>query len=163
MKNSLLIVSAALLVLSCNQSAKTNQNSPEAQPEKVNTANFDWLAGKWKRSNEQAGKETFENWNKISPTEYSGIGFTLQKGDTINQETMKLVNHNGEWSLLVKTPEEKQPTEFRMTEMKNNEFVCINDSLDFPKRIQYQSEGKKLKAVISNEKMKIPFEFEKSE
>ncbi|AZA93795.1 hypothetical protein EG343_04475 [Chryseobacterium nakagawai] len=124
-------------------------------------ANFDWLTGKWKRSNEKAGKETFENWNKISPTEYAGIGFTLQKGDTINKETMKLVSSNGKWSLLVKTPKEKQFIEFKMTESKNNEFICINDSLNFPKRIQYSSEGNQLKAIISNDEMKVPFEFEK--
>ncbi|MBP2615158.1 DUF6265 family protein [Chryseobacterium jejuense] len=161
MKNPLLLLSASILVLSCNQSTKTNQSGKsETQPATENIVNIDWLTGKWKRSNEKAGKETFENWNKISPTEYSGIGFTIQKGDTISKETMKLVNSNGKWSLLVKTPKEKQFIEFKMTELKNNEFTCINDSLDFPKQIKYSSESKKLKAIISNEKMKIPFEFE---
>ncbi|WP_228463834.1 MULTISPECIES: DUF6265 family protein [Chryseobacterium] len=160
MKNSLLILLTAILVLSCNQSTKTKQSGLETSSEIENIVNFDWLTGKWKRSNEKAGKETFENWNKISPTEYSGLGFTIQKGDTISKEIMKLINSNGKWNLLVKTPNEKQPIEFKMTELKNNEFICINDSLDFPKRIQYQREGKKLKAMISNEKMKIPFEFE---
>jgi hypothetical protein len=163
MKKSLLFLSTAIVVLSCNQNTKTTQSGPsEAHSETKNTVNFDWLTGKWKRSNEKAGKETFENWNKISPTEYSGIGFTLQKGDTISKEIMKIINSNGKWTLLVKTPKEKQFIKFKMTELKSNEFICINDSLDFPKQIQYSSEGKKLKAIISNEKMKIPFEFEQA-
>ncbi|WP_228438779.1 DUF6265 family protein [Chryseobacterium pennae] len=163
MKSSLLLLLTALFIVSCKQNTNRDHGITETTPEKENTANFDWLTGKWKRSNEKAGKETFENWNKISPTEYSGIGFTLQKGDTISKENMKLVNTSGQWSLLVKTPKEKQFIKFKVTELKNNEFVCVNDSLDFPKRIQYSSEGKKLKAMISNEKMKIPFEFEKAE
>lgn len=158
MKNRLFILLIAALVSSCNQSEKSKGNSSGEK-----AVNFDWLAGKWKRSNEKAGKETFENWRKISSTEYSGIGFTMQKNDTVNQETMKLIHKNGKWSLFVKTPEEKQSIEFKMTELKSNEFVCINDSLDFPKRIHYSLEGKKLKATISNEKMNIPFEFEKNE
>lgn len=161
MKKSLLLLLTALLILSCKQNPKRDQpGTAETTSEKEIPVDFDWLTGKWKRANEKAGKETFENWNKISATEYSGIGFTLQKKDTISKETMKLVSTDGKWSLLVKTPKEKQFIEFKMTEQKNNEFVCINDSLDFPKRIQYSSEGKKLKAVISNEKMNIPFEFD---
>ena len=164
MKKSLFLLLTALFIVSCKQNTKRDPNEmTETSSEKETPVNFDWLTGKWKRSNEKAGKETFENWNKISPTEYSGIGFTLQKGDTISKETMKLVNTSGQWNLLVKTPQEKQFIKFKITELKNNEFICINDSLDFPKRIQYSSEGTKLKAMISNEKMKIPFEFEKAE
>lgn len=161
MKNSLLILCAAIFILSCKQNSKNNPaESSESQSKTENTTNFDWLTGNWKRSNEEAGKETYENWKKVSSTEYSGTGFTMQKRDTINKETMKLVNSNGKWSLLVKTPKEKHFIEFKVTELKNNEFTSINDSLDFPKRIQYSSEGKKLKAMVSNDKMKIPFEFE---
>jgi hypothetical protein len=50
-----------------------------------------------------------------------------------------------------------------MTEFGNDKFICVNDSIDFPKRIQYWLEKDKLKAKISNEKMDISFEFEKVE
>ena len=43
--------------------------------------------------------------------------------------------------------------------LKNNEFVCVNDSIDFPKKIKYWTDGEKIKAKISNEEMEIPFEF----
>ncbi|MEJ5106747.1 hypothetical protein [Chryseobacterium sp. MYb328] len=70
MKNSLLLLLTALFLVSCKQNTNKNQGGiTETTPEKENTVNFDWLTGKWKRSNEKAGKETFENWNKISPTE----------------------------------------------------------------------------------------------
>jgi galactokinase/mevalonate kinase-like predicted kinase len=63
--------------------------------------------------------------------------------------------------VFVKVPEEKEATEFKMAEIKSGEFVCTNDSIDFPKQIHYWMDGKKMKATISNEKMEILFEFEK--
>ena len=59
---------------------KSKQNRP------IKIENFDWLLGKWKRLNDEVGKETFENWNKISLSKYLGIGFTMQRGDTIKRE-----------------------------------------------------------------------------
>ncbi len=160
------ILLTSILVLSCNQNTKTNQDEnleteSNTKTQTEMTENLDWLTGNWKRLNEEAGKETFENWKKISPSEYSGIGFTMQKGDTISQEKMDIIQTNGKWTLLVKIPNEKEATSFEMTELKNNEFICVNDSIDFPKKIQYWIEGEKMKAKISNDEMEIPFEFEK--
>lgn len=145
------VLLTSILLLSCHQNTKTET-----------TENLDWLTGNWKRVNEEAGKETFENWEKISPGRYSGIGFTMQNGDTISQEKMDIIETKGRWTLFVKMPNEKEPTTFQMTELKSNKFVCVNDSIDFPKRIQYWIEGNKMKANISNDEMEIPFEFEKT-
>ena len=132
MKSNLSLI-VLVLVLSCNQNNKTKELQ---KPETIE--NFDWLTGKWKRLNEEAGKETFENWNKINPNEYSGIGFTIKNGDTINQEKIKLIKSNEKWALLVKTPDDKEPIKFKMLEQKTpTEFTCVNDSIDFPKRVQY--------------------------
>jgi len=161
MKKSLFFL-ITIFVLSCNQNSKTNQTeNSQAESKTETTENFDWLTGKWKRLNEEAGKETFENWDKISATEYSGIGFTIQKGDTVSQEKMNIIEKDGKWTLLVKMPNEKEPTKFKNAELKNNEFVFVNDSIDFPKKVKYWIEGEKIKATVSNEKMEIPFEFEK--
>ncbi|UOE37022.1 DUF6265 family protein [Chryseobacterium oryzae] len=161
MKKSLFFL-ITIFVLSCNQNSKTNQTENSQTESKTETTeNFDWLTGKWKRLNEEAGKESFENWDKISATEYSGIGFTIQKGDTVSQEKMNIIEKDGKWTLLVKMPNEKEPTKFKNAELKNNEFVFVNDSIDFPKKVKYWIEGEKIKATVSNEKMEIPFEFEK--
>ncbi|WP_039054389.1 DUF6265 family protein [Sphingobacterium sp. T2] len=160
------ILLTSILVLSCNQNTKTNQNEnleteSNTKNETEMTGNLDWLTGNWKRLNEEAGKETFENWEKISPNQYSGIGFTIQKGDTISQEKMDIIETNGKWTLFVKAPDEKEATTFEMAELKNNEFTFVNDSIDFPKKIRYWIEGDKMQATISNDEMEIPFEFEK--
>lgn len=142
--------------ISC--STKSNSNSDNINEK---TKNFDWLLGKWKRNNEEKGKDTFENWEKISNSEYSGMGFTIQNGDTAKQEKIKLIKLNGKWDLIVKVPEDKESITFKMTKLDSHSFTCENDSLDFPKLIKYWKEGESIKALVVGKDLKIPFEFEK--
>lgn len=93
--------------------------------------------GQWQRANEEQGKSTFENWKKTSAFGYSGIGFTMQNGDTEKQEKMRLIKQNGTWDLIVKVPEETEEVTFAITESNPNSFICINDSINFPNRIKY--------------------------
>ena len=79
------VILTAFTFAMCN--TKQNDQKSTTQP----TENFDWLLGNWKRTNEEKGKETFENWKKTNDTEYNGIGFTLQNSDTLSQEQMKLI------------------------------------------------------------------------
>lgn len=156
------ILLVSTLAISCKQDTKNNQSENSAIETKTEIVdNFDWMNGNWKRLNDKDGKETFESWTKISPTEFSGIGFTIQKGDTISLEKMQLRKANDKWSFFVQTHEERTPIEFKITEIRNNEFLCINDSLDFPNQIKYWFEDEKLKANVSNEEMDIYFEFKK--
>lgn len=139
----------------CN--TKLNDQKSKIQP----TENFDWLLGNWKRTNEEKGKETFENWKKIDGSEYNGIGFTLQNSDTLSQEQMKLIQTNDKWNLLVKTPDENDFIKFEMTEIKKDNFECENDTLDFPKLIIYWKNGDKMNAIVSGDSLKLSFEFER--
>ena len=98
---------------------------------------------------------------KIKETEYSGIGFTMQNGDTIKQERIRLTKINGNWSLTVKAPEETESITFKMTDYNTSEFTCENNEIDFPNKIKYWKNGAKINASVSNSEMEIPFEFEK--
>ncbi len=154
------------LLFSCNQKSKndlkrTETSTIETEATLESVENFDWLTGKWKRLKEETGKETFENWDKISPTEYAGIGFTMQNGDTIKQERIRIIKQNGKWDLLVKAPEDIEFITFPITELKKVEFTCTNDSLDFPKQIMYWKNGEKLHASVAGDSIKIEFEFER--
>ena len=137
-----------LFAISCNN--KTNEN-------------FDWLLGQWQRTNEEQGKTTFEDWKKTAEFSYSGIGFTLQDGDTVKKEKMKLIKQNGTWDFVVKVPEETDAVIFEMTESNKSSFTCINDSIDFPNRIKYWTENNHLKATVSGIDLNAPFEFKKIE
>ncbi len=161
MKKTLILL-VGILIISCNESNKENQNKNEESTNLMEKSeNFDWLLGQWKRLNEEEGKETFENWDKISESEYSGIGFTMQEGDTIKQEKIQLNKVDGDWNLSVKVPEESESITFKMIQYGKNEFICENNEIDFPNKIKYWKNGDKINASVSNAEMEIPFEFEK--
>ena len=158
----ILVLLIGVLFISCNQTKKERQKAEIKSTTNIEKSdNFDWLLGKWKRLNEEEGKETFENWNKIKETEYAGIGFTMQNGDTIKQEKIRLTKVNGKWNLTVKVPEESESITFIGVSHNENEFTCENNEIDFPNKIKYWINGKKLNAMVSGGEVEIPFEFEK--
>lgn len=159
MKN-ILILLIGVLIISCNQST-TKSSTNEAAELAKKSVNFDWLLGEWERLNEEEGRKTFENWKKISDTEYSGIGFTMQSGDTVKQEKIQLINTSEKWNLTVRTPEETESTIFKMISHSENEFTCENIEIDFPNKIRYWKNGDKINASVSNSEMEISFEFKK--
>lgn len=154
--NKIILLSAAILILSCNQNKKQEITKSTQELE-----TFEWLLGNWKRLNEEKGKETFENWKRISEFEYAGIGFTMQNGDTIKQEKIKLNKVNNHWNLTVKTPNETQWTTFTGVNHSKNDFTCENNEIDFPSKIKYWKNGDNFNASVSGGDMIISFEFEK--
>ena len=160
--NRILILLIGILIISCNQNKKEKTKGDSNISEQIeNSQNFDWLLGNWKRLDEEEGKETFENWDKISEMDYSGIGFTMQNGDTIKQEKIRLTKTNGKWNLTVKVPEESESITFNGVSHNENEFTCENNEIDFPNKIKYWKNGQKINASVSNSEMAISFEFEK--
>lgn len=158
MKKTLILL-FGILIISCNQ---TKKEKGETEIKSTTTIEkFDWLIGKWQRLNEEEGKETFENWKKIKETEYSGIGFTMQNGDTIKQEKIRLTKINGKWNLTVKVPEESESIIFKGVSHNENGFTCENNEIDFPNRIKYWRNGERINALVSGGEMEIPFEFKK--
>ncbi len=152
------IILTAFAFTMCNTKQNENKETTTTKSE-----NFDWLLGKWQRTNEEKGKTTFENWEKTNNSEYNGIGFTIQNNDTISQEKMKIVKSDESWKLLVKTLEEKEFVRFEMSEIQENKFECKNDTLDFPKLIKYWKKGDKINALVSGDSLKLSFEFKRIE
>ena len=152
----------SVLFLACNEAKKENvQTDLKSTITVEESENFDWLLGKWKRLNEEEGKTTFENWEKISDTEYSGIGFTMQNTDTIKQENIGLLKVGKHWDLVVKVPEESQSVTFKGVNHVADQFTCENNTIDFPNRIKYWKQGDNMHAMVSGGEMIIEFEFEK--
>lgn len=159
MKNILsliLMAGTVFAVGSCNSISNQKKNTIDQQG-----GEFDWLVGNWLRLNEEADKTTYENWEKSSSNGYVGIGFTMHNSDTIKQERMQIEKMNGAWILTVKVPEEKESIPFPITQILKDEFVCKNDSLDFPRTIKYWKEGDRIRALVAGDSLKINFEFER--
>jgi len=144
-----------LLLVSCVSSdSKTISKSA--------TGNFDWLLGDWIRTNDEAGRTTYEIWNKQSNTLYNGIGLTINsEGDTVFREDLKLLPAREEWLLEV-TGVNESPTRFNMVDMGAANFKVKNLENEFPKYIEYMKDGKHLKAKVYNDDGNvIDFEFRK--
>ncbi|MHA7941521.1 DUF6265 family protein [Formosa sp. 3Alg 14/1] len=161
MKN-LLLICFAVLLCACNQGKKKQQTvETSSTVSEKQSEDFDWLLGQWKRLDEEVGQDTFENWEKINDSEYSGIGFTIQDGDTISQEKIRLLKVANHWNLNVKAPGEEHWTIFNGTNHNSNSFVCENTEIEFPNRIKYWIDEYTLHALVSGSDMEIAFEFEK--
>lgn len=106
-------------------------NSTTNKSEDIKAANFDWLLGGWKRTNEVAGKETFENWKKVNENEYTGEGITIQNKDTIFHEIMTFYKSGEHWDLSVKNLKEVDSTIFKGVSNNESEFTCENKEVNF--------------------------------
>ena len=151
----------ALILFSCSSTSTEKESEILENEEVQNTQNFDWLLGKWQRTNDsEAGLTTYENWQKISETEYQGFGFALQNGDTVSQENMRLVQEKDNWFVDVSLPGEPNAVRFTLTDYNDSSFTCENEANDFPKIIHYWIDGKTLHAKIANSDMEIAYIFE---
>lgn len=120
--------------------------------------NLDWILGQWQRTNNAVGQKTFEQWSKKSKDIYIGLGYTLQGMDTVFIEKLRILKIDGSWNYEVIGVNEN-PTYFKFSFQSDTNFVCENPDNEFPKKIEYILEGKKLIAIISDENTEIPFYF----
>ncbi len=156
MKKIILLL-IVVFTISCKEKTNTKTNITSK-----NVENFDWLVGNWMRTNEEQGKKTYENWHKKGNNEYIGIGFTMQKKDTLSKENMQIVKTNNQWNLVVHSVGKGDDTGnvlFKMINHTANSFTCENKEIDFPNIIYYEKQGANLNAMISGGGQKIPFTF----
>ena len=157
-----LLYSLLLICLfSCKKDASTKEQNIKPKTEVSSSNNFNWLVGDWKRLNETEGKQTFESWKQKSNNHYEGIGYTLKDNDTIWIENLSLKNISNTWMLKVVDPKEKDSVNFKIVNIKTNEFTAENKKHDFPTHITYWTDNKLLKAKVSNKEFNIDFDFEK--
>ena len=123
--------------------------------------NFSYLLGSWKRINEEAGKETFEHWEKINDERYRGLGYTMMASDTVWKEEVELRRSEGHWHFEVMGQGDSIPTPFKVTKIDATGFECYNPVNEFPKTIEYWRDGALLKASVSDGETEIPFDFKK--
>lgn len=151
MKN-LTTLCALLLCLSCVETKK----------QEVLTSDFDFLLGDWERTNTKPGIITKEHWTIRSRTQYVGHGYTLEKGDTIFQEYMRLTKEKDLWTLEVEGPNE-DPVPFEVTGFATNEFTAQNPTNQFPTTIFYSYFDDTLSAKVSNDTQELRFIFWREE
>lgn len=167
---SLYLFVIGLFIFSCKEDKKSLETERSITSETLidstsvsdlNTTAFDWLLGKWQRTNEQKeNSETYEHWEKINDS-YQGLGFTLKGNDTIWQEHMQLSKVDNAWQLAIKSPQEEVATLFKNIQLTKEEFTFENPDIEFPNIINYINKGNTFYASVSGSDMNIKFEFKR--
>jgi hypothetical protein len=145
---SFIYLFSLFLIVSCQK--RTTPEMPKGD--------FDYLIGNWERTNEQEGKKTFEVWERFEKNVYKGIGYTLQENDTIWKEQMQLIKRDTTWQLEIQNAKEPMVS-FKVLKKTASTFLAHNPTNEFPTHIQYRYFDDTITAVVSSEKMEIPFIF----
>jgi hypothetical protein len=153
MKNNILLI---LLLLSLNYASGQSNNQTTQDFKKLN-----WLMGTWNRTDTKPGRSGHERWEKINANELSGFGVNFKGADTTFMEKLHIVIKEDQIYYVGDVPENQKPVYFKLTEITDTGFICENPEHDFPKKISYQLDGKKLKAQISGNGKAIDYLFEK--
>ncbi len=154
MKKALLLVAILFSI-----EAAHSQSSPQKITDDFKK--LDWLEGTWIRLNTKPGRTAHESWQKISTTEWKGLGVIMKGTDTAFVEKLKIIINAEYIYYVADIAENKEPVYFKLTVITDNGFVCENPQHDFPKTIAYQKDGNKIKATISGDGKSIDYLFEK--
>ena len=123
---------------------------------------LEWLLGDW--ISVQGQTITRESWQKVSEQTFEGMGSVQSESarETVNQESLRILEMNGEIFYLAKVGHNPYPVAFKMTEVTDSLVVFQNPEHDFPTRIQYQGTGKDQVTVsVSNDKRSFTIIFNK--
>lgn len=124
---------------------------------------LEWLNGKWIRTNSSAGQSGYETWNKVSELKLSGNGITLNGKQVIFTEKLELTVKGNDIFYVVAVSGQTKPVYFKLTAITDNGFTCENPKHDFPKKITYNHNGNRAKAVISGDGKSIDYNFVREE
>ncbi|MFZ5549663.1 MAG: DUF6265 family protein [Pseudomonadota bacterium] len=106
-----------------------------------------WLSGCWAAEGGEVGSG--ESWTSVAGGTLLGVGRTVRKGRTAETEfmTISLYTDDGRLAYTAR-PSGQPPVTFVQTRLTAHEVVFENLLHDFPQRVAYRLEGKRLKARI---------------
>ena len=150
MKLTRTLLTCLIIVISCSD-PKPNKEAVLKQ----NMSKLEWMSGHWVRANDQLGKVTYEQWEKVSDLEYVGKGFTVNidesifEPDTVFNEHLRIIAVNDTLVYEV-TGVNEAPTLFKFIEQTDTSFICVNPENEFPKQIAYLHKKRQMIAAISD-------------
>ena len=102
-----------------------------------NLADLSFMLGTWKIEN----KQTFETWNKVSETEFTGKSYKLINGEKKVTETLsiKIIDEKIIYEATVPNQNEGKTIPFELIKSDDHFISFENPEHDFPKKIQYKT------------------------
>ena len=125
---------------------------------------FEWLIGKWERTDTRVEHQSFEAWIRVSDSLYTGTGWTMNGKDSIFVEGLRLFTSEKSYFYEATVTNNSGPVRFEMIRWDDSGFESVNPEHDFPKKIRYHFDQiGNLKVTISDQKKEIHFQFRKLE
>lgn len=109
---------------------------------------LDWMSGYWTGTSQGVAME--ELWTPAAGNIMLGLHRDVMGGKSAFEFLRVAVKEDGTM-VYVAAPSGKEPTEFKLTELRPGRAVFENLSHDFPQRIIYSLSGNRLTARIENE------------
>ena len=159
--NRIMYLLLMVLFVTALYSCKESKAPVDDVVNKTQTNDFypTWLIGDWQRKENKEGSQTYETWKQVDKDLFIGLGCTLKGQDTSWKENLVLSKKNDQWTYDVTQMGDTSVTSFVITEMMKNKFICVNETNDFPKHIEYAFVDDEIHAVISGGGPTIPFNF----
>lgn len=123
-------------LLACNKQKLEAEKVPEKGPGKIVQAS--WLIGTW--SNAYNERRDYEAWEKYNDSTYLGRSYSIQNGDTVSSESIKLVEEGAAlyYIPIVQGQNNNLSVSFKLITLESDKIIFENQSHDFPQRISYQ-------------------------
>ncbi len=121
---------------------------------------MDWIIGTWVGGVDAEGLVSKEVWTKVSEGLYAAEAETEKNGVLVTSEHMEVSVQDGHHCLIVEHGN-FDPVVFNFTFEDELSFISRNDENEFPKQIEYRSEGEELVAIISDGAPMMEFRFQR--
>ncbi|WP_313273994.1 DUF6265 family protein [Stenotrophomonas sp.] len=124
-------------------------------------ASLDWLLGNWQRTGMAAGTSGAEHWHRQADV-LEGEGRSYRQGELRFQERLRIIDDGGQLYYVADVAGNPAPVRFALVAQGVQSVVFENLQHDFPQRIAYQRNGRRLTATVSAGERVQVFEFEQA-
>lgn len=166
MKNTIIYLTALLLVVACKNGTPEKKISEEIGIEKQfeTIEKLQWLVGEWTNITEK--EQSFENWTQTNDSTLKAHSFTLVEADTVFAERVTLQQKNNEvfFTVVAYNQNDDQPITFKMIPSNEGTFTFENPQHDFPSRISYTNSMQDsihawIEGTVNGEDQKVDFYY----
>ncbi|MCF2504639.1 DUF6265 family protein [Dyadobacter sp. CY107] len=121
-----------IVLLLASTSMIQNEGYTKSDFEKLNA-----IVGSWKM--QRTGGDMYETWHRVSPSEFSGVSYKLENGDTVKLETVRLYLSNRRviYAPVTFGQNDEKEVLFDLKSIQGKKFIFENPKHDFPQRIGY--------------------------
>lgn len=124
-------------------------------------ASLDWLLGNWQRTGMAAGTSGDEHWRRQADV-LEGEGRSYRQGELRFKERLRIIDEGGQLYYVADVAGNPAPVRFALVEQGAQSAVFENPRHDFPQRIAYQRNGRRLTATVSAGERVQVFQFEQA-